>query len=113
MNSFTRWCHRIGLISGLLAVLSGYAVIPFELGAPLPESFRKIAEQTFSIFAPIFMGLGIVLLIAAIVWLRTTWPQLSKATKVVSVLGLLTSTFAGAYVFHWLFPGILNERHRT
>ena len=110
MNSFTRWCYRIGLVSGVLTVLSGYAVIPFELVAPLPEVLRKTAERIFSVVAPVFMGLGIVLLIAAIVWLRRTWPQLSGATKVVSVLGLLTSTFAGAYVFHWLFPSVLNHR---
>jgi hypothetical protein len=49
-------------------------------------------------------------LIAAVVWLRRSWPQLSKATKVVSVLGLFMSTFVGAYVFHWFFPGVLNVR---
>ena len=110
MNAFTRWCYRIGLACGLLALLSAFVVIPFELGVPLPEALHTVAERTFSIFAPIFMFIGMVLLIAAIVWLRKSWRHLSKATKVVSVLGLFASTFVGAYVFHWIFPNVLKDR---
>jgi hypothetical protein len=113
MNVFTRWCYRIGLVCGAFALLSALVAIPFELGMSLPESLRAIAERAFSIFAPAFMFIGLVLLIAAFVWLRRSWQQLSNATKVVSVLGLLASTFLGAYIFHWLFPGVLSNRAQT
>jgi hypothetical protein len=95
----------------MLALLSALILIPFELGTTLPVSLRVIAEKIFTIFGLAFMWLGIVLLIAAIVWLRRTWSQLSKATKVISVLGLFASSFAGAYIFHWLFPGVLRDHH--
>lgn len=111
MNLFTRWCYRIGLVCGALALLSALVVIPFELGVSLPEALRKTAEQTFLIFGLAFMWLGIVLLIAAIALLRSSWSRLSKSVKVVSVLGLGASTFLGAYVFYWLFPNVLNDRH--
>lgn len=113
MNQFTRWCYRLGLTCGALSLVSALAVIPFEFGMPIPDVLHTIAVQVFSVVAPAFMGLGVVLLIAAIVWLRSTWPRLSMATKVVSVLGLLASTFAGAYVFHWIFPSVLNDRRHT
>jgi len=113
MNLFTRWCYRIGLVCGAIALLSALTVIPFELGVRLPEVLRKIAEQAFLIFGLAFMWLGIVLLVAAIAWLMSSWSRLSKSVKVVSVLGLGASTFLGAYIFHWLFPDVLRDQHHV
>lgn len=110
MNSFTHWCYRIGLMCGLLAMLITLIVIPFESEMSSEELLNSPAAQAFSIFACIFMFMGFVLLIEAIVWLKRSWPHLSKATKVVSILGLLTSTIVGAYLFHWLFPSVVNHR---
>lgn len=110
MNNFTTWCYRIGLVAGILMLVSGYALIPDELGLPLPGAMRRLAEHVFSVAAPVFMGLGFVLLAAAIMWLSRTWSNLSQPTKVASVLGLLVGTFAGAYVFHWLFPKVLGSK---
>jgi hypothetical protein len=88
-------------------------VIPSELGSPLLAGFRDVAETLFSIFGLAFMSIGLALFTAAIVWLARTWSQLSDATKVVSVLGLLAGTFVSAYVFHWLFPKVLDKKWRA
>ena len=113
MNSFTRLCFRIGLACGALAVLGALVLTLPELGVGIPDSLRMLAERVVLIFGLGFMWLGFVLLIEAIIWLKTSWRELTLATKVVSVLGLLTSTFAGAYLFHWLFPSVLGGRGRA
>src|SRR5229473_5981170 len=98
MRSFARWCYRIGLVCGAIALLSALAIILFQYGAMLPVALRKFAEQTFLIFGVAFMWLGVLLLISAVAWLRSSWSDLSKSVKVVSVLGLGASTFLGAYL---------------
>lgn len=110
MNTVTKLLFRIGLACGLIALISALAVIPSELGSPVLAGFRDSAERLFSIFGLAFMWIGLALLIAAVVWLWRTWSEISDTTKIVSVLGLLAGTFAGAYVFHWLFPKALGTK---
>jgi len=113
MNQLVRWCFRIGLLSGAIALVSACVIAAEELKVPVSLGLRPFAERAFTLFGLAFMLLGIVLLIAAILRLRREWPRLSKATKVVSVLGLGASTFLGAYVFHWLFPDTLGNQAHT
>lgn len=113
MNTFTRLCCRVGLACGAIALVAALALIPTELGSPVLAGVRDGAERLFSIFGLAFMWIGLVLLIAAIVWLRSEWSQLSGTVRLVSVLGLLAGSFASAYAFHWLFPKVLNEKGRA
>lgn len=113
MNTVTKLLYWIGLTCGLITLIAALAVIPSELGSPVLAGVRGSAERLFSIFGLAFIWIGLVLLAAAIVWLRRTWSELSGATKIVSVLGLLAGTFAGAYVFHWLFPKALDKQSRV
>jgi hypothetical protein len=113
MNMFTRLCYRVGLACGAIALIAALALIPTELGSPVLAGVRDIAERLFSVFGLAFMWIGLVLLLAAIVWLKKAWPQLSDTAKMVSILGLLAGSFASAYAFHWLFPKVLGAKARA
>jgi hypothetical protein len=109
MNIAIQWCFRIGVVCGAVALSGALVAIAADLGARIPEEALRLAEGAFSVFALPFMAFGAVLLAAAIAWLARTWTRLTKATKVVSVFGLLAGTFVGAYFFHWLFPEVLKD----
>jgi hypothetical protein len=113
MNTFTRLCYRIGLVCGVVALLSALALVPAEFGSSALAGFHSTAEQLFRIFGLAFMWIGFVLLIAAVIWLAKTWSRLGDATKIVSVIGLLAGSFASAYLFHWLFPKALGDAGRA
>jgi hypothetical protein len=103
MNTFIKWCYRIGLVCGVIALVSALAAITIDAGQPSPGFPHNFAEQTFAVSGNLFMWLGIVLLISAVGRLRKSWYRLSTPTKAVSVLGLFAGTFLGAYLFYWLF----------
>lgn len=113
MNIFTRLCHRIGLVCGVVALLSALVLVPAEFGSSALASLHSTAGQLFRIFGLAFMWIGFALFVAAIIWLAKTWSRLGDATKIVSVLGLLVGTFASAYLFHWLFPKALSNSARA
>jgi hypothetical protein len=113
MNRFITWCFRIGLACGLVAFASAMVGAVIALGVPFPSTVGAYAQSIFTFFATVFMSLGIVLLIAAVVWLRRSWAVLSRPVKVVSVLGLGVSTFVGAYIFYWLLPDLQGSRKQT
>jgi NhaP-type Na+/H+ or K+/H+ antiporter len=109
MNPFIKWCYRIGLVCGAIALVSALVVIAMDAGkspAALPHNF---AEKTFSVSGNLFIWLGVVLLVSAIGRLRQSWHRLSTQTKAVSVLGLLVGTFFSAYLFYWLFRDDANQ----
>jgi drug/metabolite transporter (DMT)-like permease len=101
MGSISRWCYRIGLTCGALAIVSALALLTLNYYLPRSESLQEIVEKTFLILGNAFMWLGIILLIFSIVWLRNSWAALSKSAKVLCVLGLGAGTFVAAYVFYW------------
>jgi len=113
MNSIVRWFFRVGLWCGVAAVVFALITITEDLGFALPVPLRDLCERALTIFGLAFMWLGILLLFAAILDIRNRWPRLSKAEKVVCVLGLGMSTFAGAYIYHWLRPDVPREERES
>ena len=107
MNTFIKWCYRIGLVCGAIALVSAL-LIPIDAGKSSRAFPHNSAEQTFVVSGNLFMWLGVVLLISAIGRLRKSWHALSTQTRAVSVLGLLVGTFASAYLFYWLFRDDAN-----
>jgi hypothetical protein len=111
MDSVTRFCLRIGLVSGAIALLSASIVLLYEFGIPVSATLRDSSEQCFQVFGLAFMWLGIVLLITAIDRLWRAWPYLSSAERLVSVLGLGAGMFIAAYIFHCVFPTAPKNQH--
>lgn len=106
MSHIIHWIYRFGLFCGLLLVLSGLVPTLSGLGVVMPAALMKVALAIFRVTASGFMASGVVLLGESLIWLVRLWPNLSSQLKVVCILGLGTSTFAGAYVFHWVLPNL-------
>jgi divalent metal cation (Fe/Co/Zn/Cd) transporter len=102
MDAFIKWCYRIGLVAGAVALVSALITL---IGARKSSagSQQNYGEQIFMVCGNLFMWLGFVLLISAIGRLRKSWHRISTQTKVVSVLGLMAGTFLSSYLFYWLF----------
>jgi len=110
MNVFTKWCFRVGLVSfvGIVVLqLIGMGVNGFEARRFLQSgsALLTVAQLLFEVF----IWMGIVLLVEAIVWLSRNWRRLSKPTKVGSVLGLAVGSIFSSYIFHWLIPDLERQ----
>jgi hypothetical protein len=101
MSGLIRWCFRIGIVCGAIALICAAAVSLEDFGMPLSQSVRSIAESAFTFSGLAFMLLGFVLLVDAVHSVRVRWTSFSPFGKFLSVIGLFATTFVGSYVFYY------------
>jgi uncharacterized membrane protein YozB (DUF420 family) len=112
MSNLTKWCFKVGVACFVLTVAGQIVLLVMGMDAADLLEAQSTAVRVVGTFLQIFICMGLVLLIEAIMWLKKNWSHLSKSTKVTSTLGLLITSFFGAYVFHWLLPDLQKKALR-
>jgi uncharacterized membrane protein len=111
MAHVVHWAYRVGLVFGAIAAVTAAFSGIAELHSHTPNAAFSFADRVTATGALVFMCMGVVLLVSAIIYLSRSWPTFSREAKIVSVIGLFMSTFCGAYVFFWLVPKARNWEH--
>lgn len=110
MNVVTRWVFRAGLFSVLCGIIGSLCLAALDFVAPSGTSGnREAVEKVVGALFIIFIGLGFVLFVGALMKVRDVTRRLTPAMKVVVVGALVATNFFGGYVFFLVYPRLVRR----